>query len=144
MSVNYVTSRIKEALYNAKGNKKLATKQIAAWAQQDTELLQGLTRAHLGGIVAFHIDRVASGRADAETKTSGQNSNPKKQSAPKRKTVNPAQGTAFAQEILRGASNPNAQIFGLESYAAPAKAATSQRHKQALQHIASFSVPPKK
>lgn len=144
MSVNYVVSRIKEALYNAKGNKKLAAKQVTAWAQQDTELLNGLTRAHLGGIVAFHVDRVASGRADTDAPATPAASAPQKPAAPKRKVVNPAQGTKFAQEILRGASDPNAQIFGLESYAAPNKAATSKRHKDALQHIASFSVPPKK
>ncbi len=145
MSVNYVVSRIKEALYNAKGNKKLAAKQISAWAQQDTELLKGLTHAHLGGIVAYHIDRVASGRAESADKQQSANASKSRVSSEQqRKTVNPARGTAFAQEILKGVSNPHAPVFGLESYSAPTKAATSKRHKDALQHIASFSAQPKK
>lgn len=146
MSVNYVVSRIKEALYNAKGNKKLATKQIMAWALQDTELLQGLTRAHLGGIVAYHIDRVASGRADSAPSKPAANASAKAAASQQRKTVNPARGTPFAQEILKNVSNPNAPIFGLESYAAPTQsnAATSKRHKDALTHIASFSHTKKK
>jgi hypothetical protein len=144
MSSNYVVSRIKEALYNANGNKKLAGEQIQAWAMEDIQLLKGLARAHLGGIVAYHIDRVASGKDVPATNQTIQ----KPAAASKgRSTIEPMQTSAFGREILRSAARANASVFGLESYESPTKPAkTSQRHIDALNHIAAIhkSVSPTK
>ena len=140
MSANYVVSRIKEALYNAKGNKAKAKQQIMAWARTDVQLLEGLTRAHLSGIVDFNINRVESGKGLPSAAAPSRGSAPKKA---KRKMVNPAKGSAFGQEILKTVSSGNATVFGLESYESPNPPskdnAASQRHVDALNHIASFS-----
>lgn len=140
MSANYVVSRIKEALYNAKGNKAKAKQQIIAWAKTDVQLLEGLTRAHLGGIVDFNINRVESGKGLPSTASPAAKAAPKKA---QRKMVNPAQGSAFGQEILKTVSSGNATVFGLESYESPnlpsKDSGASQRHVDALNHIASFS-----
>lgn len=142
----YLTSRIKEALYNANGNKTKAIHQITSWAAQDQQLLQALTRAHLGGIIAYHVDRVASGKpakgsASSAKKASAKSSTPRASKGGK-KRVNVRDGSAFGQAILKAASDTNASVFGLESYAAPSKDdLTSQRHVDAVKHLASFSHP---
>lgn len=134
MSANYVVSRIKEALYNAKGNKKIASQQIMAWAMDDMQLLKGLTRAHLGGIVAYNIERVASGKAGDDNSHAQLNQTPNSS----RKMVNPKDSSEFGRELLKTVSK--GVVFGLESYETPtAPVKTSQRHIDTLNHIASFS-----
>lgn len=150
-SSNYVLSRIKEALYNSNGNKAQAMRQVLSWAGTDMQLLQGLTRAHLSGIVAYHVDRAAAGRAGGagEMRSAGA----KKKTPPaepiarratpkvgQRRMVSPSQGSPFGQEILKAASNTRSQVFGLESYESPVPAQpTSKRHEDVMRHLASFS-----
>lgn len=144
MSANYVVSRIKEALYNAGGDKRQAGQQILAWAMEDMQLLKGLSRAHLGGIVAYHVDRVAAGKeAPEHTRRAEKPATQTPQAATQaaRQTIESTQQTsAFGREILRSASRADAAIFGLESYEAPVSrpAKTSQRHIDALNHIAAI------
>lgn len=144
---NYLVSRIKEALYNSGGNKTKAMQQVMAWSAQDMQLLQALTRAHLSGIVAYHVDRVASGGAKssggAASKPTAQPQARPRAASPQQKMVNPAQGSPFGQAILKAASSTNASVFGLESYEAPRREdKTSPRHVEAMKHIASFSQAP--
>lgn len=142
-SGNYLISRIKEALYNAGGNKTKAMNQIMAWSAQDMQLLQALTRAHLSGIVAYHVDRVASGGAKGASKAAPSKPKAKPAAPQARKTVNPAQGNPFGQAILKAASSADSAVFGLESYESPRRAEhTSSRHVEAMKHIASFSKSP--
>ena len=144
MSANYLVSRIKEALYDAKGNKARAQTQLIAWAAQDAELLKALTQAHIKGIVAFHVDRVASGKVTQSVAPAKAAKKP--QAAAKgRKMVNMAEGTEFARDILRGASDPSAPIFGLESYIAPTQGTqVSERHKDALRQLSAMRKTPRK
>lgn len=141
----YLTSRIKEALYNAEGNKSKAMQQIMSWSQQDQQLLQALTKAHLSGIVAYHVDKIASG---GEIDDSAQKPSPMQKPKPRtrngRKRVDPAQGSPFGKALLQAASSTKSSVFGLESYEAPAKADdnATQRQADAMKHLASFSHTP--
>ncbi len=139
-----MTSRIKEALYNADGNATKAIQQITAWSQQDHQLLHALTRAHLGGIVAYHVERVSSGKS-VQDKPAPSARRPVKNAAavkPEKRRVDVRKGSPFGQAILRAASSPKASIFGLESYDAPTRDdKISQRQIDAMKHIASFSHP---
>ncbi len=143
----YLTSRLKEALYNAKGNKAKAMQQIISWSAQDMQLLQALTRAHLSGIVAYHIDRVAEGKeATSVMPSKSPAAVPRKATGkkPSRKRVDPARGNAFGREILKAASNAEASIFGLETYRAPTRQDEQSSNRQAdvMKHLASFSQTP--
>lgn len=141
----YVQKCIIQALKAAGGNKARALQQVMAWAAKDMNLLQGLTRAHLNGIVAYHIERVASRQGGGTMNNVSPAPRIKPQaSQPKREMVKPSQGNAFGQQILRAASSGNAQMFGMESYQSPTRPSeedgkTSQRHIDAMMHIASFA-----
>ena len=65
MSLEYAEQKIQQALKLSKGNQARARQQVIAWALEDDTLLKALTRSHLTGIVAYNIERVASGRAAA-------------------------------------------------------------------------------
>jgi len=129
MSQDYVTGRVKAALKAAKGNKTRAQKQLMQWAGEDTKLLYGLTRAHLNGIVAYQIDRVASGRAD------------KQKAAPEKAQKKPPQkqpDDAFGMEILKAVAGNSGAVFGHEGGSASVGSGkASKRHADALRMIAS-------
>jgi len=134
MSQDYATGRIKEALKRAKGNRLRAKQQVMAWAYEDTKLLHELTKAHLAGIVAYNIDRVASGRADKSKVAANKTVKPKtsKKAA--------AGDDQFGMEILRAAASSDGAIFGQESYAAQAsRGGASKRHADTLRMLASKS-----
>lgn len=143
----YLISRIKEALYNASGNKAKAMQQIIAWSAADHQLLQALTRSHLSGIVAYHVDRVTSGAI--ETNQAPQTNHAPNQigSIPKAQPRQPVpgqgqeQGNAFGEALFQAASNQKTAQFGLEGHATatPREENASQRHIDAMRHIASFS-----
>ena len=59
MSDHYLASKIKEALANSGGDKHAAQKLLITWAVRDQTLLLGLTKPHLKGIIAAHIDHAA-------------------------------------------------------------------------------------
>jgi hypothetical protein len=132
MSFEYAERRIKEALRQAKGNRTRARQQVIAWTFEDSKLLHELTKHHMTGIVAYHIDRIASGRAE---KAQGKDKIP----AQRPKIAKP-KGDKFGMEILKAVAATNAEIFGLESPAAPRKRGqASQQHINALQQMASKS-----
>lgn len=135
MSQEYAESRIREALKLTRGNQAKARQQIVAWACEDERLLQALVRPHLSGIVAYNVERVASGRADAKQER-GAAPPPRAQ---KQKKEN------FGLEILKAAAGPDTQIFGLEDTGAPKKhTGVSQSHIDALKAMAAKSGIPKK
>lgn len=71
MPDNYLASKIKEALANSDGDKQAAQKLLITWAVRDQSLLLGLTKPHLKGIVAAHIDHAmrAPAKNDGEKPT---------------------------------------------------------------------------
>lgn len=137
MSLEYAESRIREALKLARGNQMKARQQVIAWACEDVKLLQALARPHLSGIVAYNVERVASGRADA------------KHESPAERPSSPGAGAQkkenFGLEILKAAAGADTQIFGLEDTGAPQKRkGVSQSHIDALKAMAAKSGNPKK
>jgi hypothetical protein len=124
MSQNYVENKIKEALKKASGNKALARQQLIAWAMDDTELLQGLTRAHLSGIAAYNIDRVLSGRRVRDA-------NKPKPKAPPKGAMDVA-GGEFGAEILKAVAGNSGAMFGFDDGTPRGKTKVSQSHINAL------------
>ena len=59
MSSLYMEQKIKEALEKADGNQSRAKQYILEWATQDMALLLGLTKAHLNGLAAYAVTKVA-------------------------------------------------------------------------------------
>ncbi len=149
MSLQYAETRIADALKLAKGNKTKARQYLVTWAGDDTRLLKALTRNHMTGIVAYHVDRVASGRNMASSSTASLDTSPstKKKNKPKIKTQISAgrknitnktskKPDSFGMEILKAVTNSGSAVFGLEGYAAPNKKdKVSQRHINAINRI---------
>ena len=132
MSLEYAERRIAEALKQAKGNQARARQQVIAWALQDDKLLQALTKSHLSGIVAYNIERVASGRAAAARKA---------QKPVQKKPANAQkqnQEADFGVELLRAVASSSTEVFGLENGSAgigrPGE--VSQNHINAIRAIA--------
>jgi hypothetical protein len=139
MSSEYAENRIKEALKLSKGNQAIARQQLIAWAFEDAKLLQALTKPHLSGIVAYNIERVASGRASAAKQPQAAQKPVQKTSAGK--AAKPEQ---FGLEILKAVAG-KPEIFGLEDFGAPQKrGAASPRHIEAIKAMAAKSKHTKK
>lgn len=127
MAQEYVIARVKAALKAGKGNKMRAQKLLMQWAAEDTKLLYGLSRAHLGGIIAYHIDRVSSGRAE-QGQTRAQSEKP---------ATNPGKEEAFGMEILKAVAGNGGAVFGHEGGSANVGSGrASKRHENALRMIA--------
>lgn len=124
MSRDYAEDRIREALEKTGGNEALARQQVVAWAQEDSRLLQALVRPHMSGIVAYRVERVASGRADAE-----------KLKPPVPAPDNPKE--TFGKDILRAVIDTRADVFGHEhNFTAGARKGVSSAHLDAIRQIA--------
>ena len=132
MSLEYAERRIAEALKLAKGNQAKARQQVIAWALNDDKLLKALTKSHLSGIVAYNIERVASGRAAAARKAQ----KPIEKAAA---TAAPQKEAGFGVELLRAVANSSSEIFGLEngSSGIGRPKQVSQDHINAIRAIAS-------
>ncbi len=127
MTSHYAQQRILEALQQAKGNKVRANQIIMRWASEDPKLLLALAKPHLGGIVAYNIDRVASGRA-------------KKAQPQMRQQATTQADSPFGKDLLKAVADTSSAVFGLEGHAAPRKAGqASQNHINAIHRIASYS-----
>jgi len=135
MSLEYAERRIKEALKLAQGNTAKARQQVIAWTFEDSKLLHALAKPHLSGIVAYNIERVASGRADAARE---ERPVVEEKPPPKRNAANGrAKEEQFGLEILKAVAGSPA-IFGLEDPGAPQKRpSVSKNHIEAIQAITS-------
>ncbi len=132
MSMEYAERRIKEALRQAGGNVTRARQQIIAWTYEDAKLLHALAKPHLNGIVAYHVERVVSGRSEAAN-------------APAPDTPQIAEEEEFGIEILKAVASTNAAIFGQEGHGGQAKRGrASKQHIDAIRQMASKSKPVKK
>ena len=132
MSLEYAEKRIKEALKLNKGNALRARQQVIAWTFEDTKLLHALAKPHLSGIVAYNVERVASGRAD---KARANKEQPAEQPAKKPAAKGNKKEEAFGLEILKAVAG-QPQIFGLEDPGAPrGSGRVSQSHMDAIQAI---------
>lgn len=130
MSNEYAESKIREALKDTGGNVTLARQQVIAWAHEDARLLFALTRPHLNGIVAYQVERVASGRADAE------------KSQPDPAQDSEAYGGDFGRDILKAVVDNERGVFGHEDQEIVRKrGAVSQQHIDAIRQMAAKSTP---
>lgn len=128
MSKEYAEDRIREALKMHGGNLTLARQQIMSWAFEDSKLLYALAKPHLNGIIAYQVERVASGRADRE-----RTAVPRAQ-----QTQKPIKDENFGMDLLRAVAAADAAIFGQENIAFPRKTGSaSSQHINAIKHIAS-------
>ncbi len=135
MSREYAERRIRDALKQNGGNAPRACRQIIAWTYEDSKLLHELTKAHLGGIVAYNVERVTSGRADRGNEI---------EEAPEAAPL--SEDEAFGMDLLRAVAGANATVFGQETAGTPVKRGkASKQHIDALRLMASKShVPPTK
>ena len=138
MSREYAERRIRDALKQCEGNAPRACRQVMAWMYEDSKLLHELTKAHLGGIVAYNVERVASGRADRAKEA--------QESVAEEEIVPILEGEEFGMDLLRAIAGTNATVFGKETGSAPVKrVGASKEHIDALRLMASKShTPPKK
>ncbi len=133
MSKEYAETKIREALTLHSGNITKARKQIAAWAQEDIKLLHGLSRPHLDGIVAYQVERIASGRAELEKRH------------PEVKQEEQKKEDDFGMELLRAVAARSVPVFGLGNNSAPNKRKTaSKQHIDAIHKMASSRHDTKK
>ncbi len=124
--LSYAENKIAEAIRLAKGNPTRARQTVMEWCEKDSKLLIGLTRAHLNGIVAYNIDRVASGRADKA----------KEKTPPPQKPKIPTQ-EKFGMEILKAVVGSSSQ-FGMDTPPRK-KGQASQQHIDAIKALAAKS-----
>jgi len=137
MSLEYAESKIKEALALSKGNEAKARQKIIAWAAEDSALLYALAKPHLSGIVAYQVERVASGRAEKTARKV----TPEPKAAPQPTTKK----DSFGMELLKAVAATDATIFGLEDSGRPRKrTVASDKHIEALKAIAAKSPHAKK
>lgn len=132
MSLEYAERRIAEALKHCGGNAAKARQQIIAWTYEDPKLLHALAKPHLSGIVAYNIERVASGRAEAARKQT-QEAKPEA-AAPQREL---SEDEKFGLEILKAVANSSGATFGFEDLGGPRKGGVSQDHINAIKAMAS-------
>ena len=133
MSDCSVETRIREALSRAGGSVARARIQILDEAARDHDLLYGLTRPHLSGIVAYAVDRVVRKKAAPAD------------SPPAEPAIQALPGEAFGKELLKALALGDPARFGEESFSASARrGGASQRHIDAIRLIAGESSPRKK
>ncbi len=124
MSESSVESRIREILARAGGNEARARLMLLDEAPRDLELLYGLTRPHLNGIVAYAVDRVSRKKAQEPA-------------PPAVPPIHAAPGETFGKELLKALALGDPARFGEEAFSAPARRGTaSQRHIDALKRMA--------
>ncbi len=123
MSREYADTKIREALKLCNGNASRARQQIIMLAQDDNKLLNALVKPHIDGIVAYQVERVASGRAELENRYPNDKPSIKDQS--------------FGMDLLRAVASSDVAIFGLEGeYAPRKKGRASKQHIEAIHKLA--------
>ncbi len=126
MSKEYAEDKIRQALKEYGGNIALARKQVMLWAHDDAALMRSIVAPHLDGIIAYQVERVASGRAELERR------HPSKTS-PKKEEEN------FGMDLLRAVASSDATVFGYDSPITPKRKSASKQHIDAIHKMASAS-----
>lgn len=139
MSLDYAKGRIKEALKLCGGNQVRARQQVIAWTYEDAKLLHALAKPHLSGIVAYNIERVASGRADSVAPAPQSKSRTEELSKKAKKNGAAPKEEAFGMELLKAVTG-SPEVFGLEDPGAPRKkAGVSKAHLDAIEALTAKS-----
>ncbi|MCK5285575.1 MAG: hypothetical protein KAJ86_08335 [Alphaproteobacteria bacterium] len=128
MSLEYAEKRIRDALRLTSGNKARARQQVIVWSFEDHKLMQELTKHHLTGIVAYHMERVVSGRSKKVK-------NPPPDIPEKSKETDT--DDEFGIELLKAVANSSSAVFGLEgSSSLRDRGQASQRHINSIRKMA--------
>ena len=141
MSMEYIERRVQEALELHLGNTHKARQQVIAWTYEDENLLYALAKPHLSGIVAYHIERVASGRAEAAKKGPPPAPKPSPEQHKPAKTKANVDADEFGLNILKAVTGERPVVFGLEDPGAPRKKqGVSKNHLDAISSIATRKI----
>lgn len=128
---NYTESKVQEALALAGNDEGRAARMILGWVADDPQLLLGLTRPHLNGIVAYAVDRAVR---HVEREAEPPPAVPDFDSLP---------GEEFGKELLKTIAFGQPVRFGRESLGAsppaPKRPGASRRHIDAIHRIADAS-----
>lgn len=141
MSLEYAEQRIKEAIkLHGRNNQAKVRQQIIAWTFEDFKLLQALAKPHLSGVVAYHVERVLSGRSEKAKAASQPAARTKTQAASKPAQIS-KQEESFGMEIMKAIASDSGSLFGFENTGAPTKrpGQVSQSHVDALRQMATKS-----
>jgi len=131
MSREYAETRIREALQQSGGNPLKARQRILAWTYEDAKLLQALTRPHLGGIVAYAINRVIS-KDDHEDEVEEVAESP---------DILDIDATELGLTILDSLQSRNTALFGREKEAPRmGKRHASKQHMDAILKMANTRI----
>lgn len=123
MSREYADTKIKEALQLCDGNMARARQQILTLAQDDLTLLSAIVQPHLDGIIAYQVERVASGRAELEKRHPNE--------------PLPEPGENFGMDLLRAVASSDVAVFGQDDTSFNRKRKTaSKQHIDAIHKIA--------
>lgn len=129
MSKEYAEDKIRQALKLNGDNITRTRQQIMGWTAEDFDLLKALTRPHLDGIIAYQVERVASGRAELE-----------KRHPEARQTQ---EGEEFGMDLLRAVAAAGTPVFGMEGTGAHTKrSSASKQHIEAIHKMASSRHKP--
>ena len=132
MSREYAEEKIREALKLNGGDLMRSRQQVMSWAASDSRLMSALAAPHLDGIVAYQVERVASGRAELEKR------HPEVKKAPD-------EGGVFGMDLLRAVAASEATVFGHDGAGAPPKRRyASKQHIDAIHKMAGKGRPNKK
>lgn len=137
MSLEYIEKRVKDALELHGGNRLKARKQVIAWTYEDEKLLHALAKPHLSGIVAYHVERVDSGRAEAAKEMPVAPEKPQQPMPKPTKTKKNLDADEFGLNLLKAVTGEHTDVFGLEDPGAPRKKqGASKTHIDAINAIA--------
>ncbi len=126
MASEYAKNKIKDALKLCNGNTKLARQQIAVLIREDETLLRELVSPHLDGIIAYQVERVASGRAEKEEVRPN--------------IPIPEIDNDFGMKLLRAAVSDDVVVFGKDNMRYPRKRKiASKQHIEAIHKMVSLS-----
>ncbi len=132
MSKEYAEDKIRQALKTHGGNVALARKQVMLWSHDDAALMRAIAAPHLDGIIAYQVERVASGRAELEKR------HPKAATKAKKEEEN------FGMNLLRAVAASDSAVFGMEDSTRPKRKTASKQHIDAIHKMASLSRNTKK
>ncbi len=123
MSINYAESKIRETLKLTNGNEAQTRRLIMTLVQDDPKLLHALSAPHLEGIIAYQVERVASGRSETEKREIEEQL--------------PKEGENFGMDLLRAIAAQDVTVFGQENTAgAKGRKSASKQHIDAIHKMA--------
>lgn len=132
MNYDEIENTVSKALEINDGNTLKAKKQLKEWAEDDSDLLYGLVKPHLGAIVAYAVYRVSSGIS----MHSHNDDDPE---------ISDEEEDQIGLEILKAMTGKDCEIFGsgefinVKSKRSGKTTKASDRHIDAIRKIAGKS-----